>query len=161
MSRLMVVSNRLPYAVERNGEDITVRQSSGGLVSAVKSYFEKQGGSGPQFDQKMWVGSVDTAPEDWQEAVRRNALPPDMVIEPVFPDRETYDLYYNGFANGTIWPLFHYFPSITQFRKEHFAAYEAVNRQFAERILGLYEPGDVIWVAASTVMKRVVLLILR
>ncbi|GAA4330683.1 bifunctional alpha,alpha-trehalose-phosphate synthase (UDP-forming)/trehalose-phosphatase [Flaviaesturariibacter amylovorans] len=142
----MVVSNRLPYAVERNGADITVRQSSGGLVSAVKSYFEKPGAGGPQFEQKIWVGSVDTSREDWQEAVERGALPADTVIEPVFPDRETYDQYYNGFANGTIWPLFHYFPSITQFRKEHFTAYEKVNALFAERILELYQPGDVIWV---------------
>jgi trehalose 6-phosphate synthase/phosphatase len=41
MGRLMVVSNRLPLSIEKKGEELSIRQSSGGLVSALKSYFDR------------------------------------------------------------------------------------------------------------------------
>jgi trehalose 6-phosphate synthase/phosphatase len=41
MSRLIIISNRLPFTIEKQGDEIVVRQSYGGLVYAIKSYFEK------------------------------------------------------------------------------------------------------------------------
>ncbi|RYD94486.1 MAG: bifunctional alpha,alpha-trehalose-phosphate synthase (UDP-forming)/trehalose-phosphatase, partial [Sphingobacteriales bacterium] len=144
MARLIVVSNRLPFSLERVDGKLQARQSSGGLVSAIKSFFEKdqQG----DFEERIWVGSVDAAPEDWQEAVESAAFSSDFGIEPVFPPKEQYDRYYNGFSNATLWPLFHYFPSLTEFRSEDFDAYIQVNALFAERLADIYQPGDVIWV---------------
>lgn len=54
--------------------------------------------------------------------------------------------YYNGFANDALWPLFHYMPDKFHFRLEEREAYEAVNRQFAERLLPLLQTDDCIWV---------------
>jgi trehalose 6-phosphate synthase/phosphatase len=42
MSRLIIISSRLPYSIYKTEDEITLRQSSGGLVSALKSYFENQ-----------------------------------------------------------------------------------------------------------------------
>jgi trehalose 6-phosphate synthase/phosphatase len=144
MSRLIVVSNRLPYSLERQGDRIQVRQSSGGLVSAIKSFFEKEHTG--SFAERIWVGSMDATPEDWAEAGEQDLLPHDFGIEALFPPKEQYDRYYNGFSNATLWPLFHYFPQTTLYLQEDFEAYVEVNSLFAERLCALYQPGDIIWV---------------
>lgn len=145
MSRLVVVSNRLPYSLERVDKELVVRQSSGGLVSALKSYFENKI-SGSHFSDKVWVGSVDASQEDWEAAQSQDLFPNDFIITPVFPRKSTYEAYYNGFCNSTVWPLFHYFPSITEYKKEAFEAYIRINQLFADKIIEEYQPGDVIWV---------------
>jgi trehalose 6-phosphate synthase/phosphatase len=40
MGRLLIISNRLPFSLDRQDDKVSVRQSSGGLVSAIKSYIE-------------------------------------------------------------------------------------------------------------------------
>ena len=40
MGRLIIISSRLPFSLEKEGDKINLRQSSGGLVSAIKSYFD-------------------------------------------------------------------------------------------------------------------------
>lgn len=61
-------------------------------------------------------------------------------------NRELFHLYYNGFANDALWPLFHYMPSKFKFRPPEWAAYEQVNRQFAQALLPLLKPDDCIWI---------------
>ena len=65
MSRLIIISNRLPFSIERDGDEVQVRQSSGGLVSAIKSYFEKSGAD-TSFSERIWAGSMDASREDWE-----------------------------------------------------------------------------------------------
>jgi trehalose 6-phosphate synthase/phosphatase len=83
---------------------------------------------------------------DVDRAQASGGFPTSFTIEGVLPDKQLYDDYYNGFSNSTVWPLFHYFPSLTSFKKEHFDAYRTINEAFAEKIIALYQPGDVIWV---------------
>lgn len=146
MSRLLIISNRLPFSIENTEEGLAVRQSSGGLVSALKSYFDYTGTQSETFQEKLWIGSVDVSEKVWGAAQESGQLPTGFTIEPIFPDKEVYDAYYNGFSNSTIWPLFHYFPSLVEYKKEQFDAYRSVNQLFAERVLSIYQPGDVIWV---------------
>jgi len=145
MSRLIIISNRLPFSVEKQGDELKVRQSSGGLVSAIKSYFEKNKDSN-HYAAKIWLGSMDCSEENWNAAKQQGQLPDDFLIEPIFPVQHVYSNYYNGFSNSTIWPLFHYFPSVVEFKKEYFEDYRKINQQFANRIIEIFEPGDVIWV---------------
>ena len=123
-----------------------VRQSSGGLVSAIKSYFEQPKPGNQSFEERIWIGSMDAASEDWETATHQGEINAEFKIEPVFPDKQVYDDYYNGFSNSTLWPLFHYFPSIVENKKEYFDAYKKINQLFADAILEQYQPGDVIWV---------------
>jgi trehalose 6-phosphate synthase/phosphatase len=145
MNRLLIVSNRLPFTVEKNGEELSVRQSSGGLVSAIKGCFE--GGKNPgDFESRMWIGSLEGTEESWNAAKEQGNISSDFIITPIFPEKEVYDKYYNGFSNSTVWPLFHYFPSLVQFDNDCFEAYSRINKLFADKIVEIYQPGDVIWV---------------
>lgn len=145
MSRLIIISNRLPFSVERQNGEVLVRQSSGGLVSAIKSYIERN-----QFYQnvtdKIWIGSMEGDEADWKEAMKNGLIAGDFSMKPVFPDPLTYKNFYNGFSNSALWPLFHYFPSLAEFRKEYFENYKKINQLFANHVLEIHQPGDIVWV---------------
>lgn len=143
MSRLIIISNRLPFSIDKTGEDVVIRQSSGGLVSALKSYFEKD--TSQEFSEKIWIGSSDISQEDWETA-KNTIHTEDFTVQPVFVEKEIYENYYNGFANSTLWPLFHYFPSIVVYNRNFFDAYIEANRVFANTALEIIQPGDVVWV---------------
>src|SRR5688572_29591228 len=91
MSRLIIVSNRLPFSLEKKGEEVSLRPSSGGLVSAITSYFEKQSGDTHSFSEKIWVGSVDFSPQEYEQVAVNNLQ---FTVEAVFPDKDTYCRYY-------------------------------------------------------------------
>lgn len=146
MSRLIIISNRLPFSIEKVEEELVVRQSSGGLVSALKSYFEHTGGDTISFTEKIWVGSVDAEEEDWKKITAEGHIEGDFIIQPIFPDKTIYEKFYNDFSNSILWPLFHYFPSLVVSNREGYEAYQIINRQFAEKVLELYQEGDIIWV---------------
>src|SRR5438309_4830294 len=97
MSRLIIISNRLPISIDKTDETVVVRPSSGGLVSAIKSYLEGAGKKAQLFENAMWIGSVDATQEDWNLITDMQALQGDFTIEPVFVEKETYDAFYNGF----------------------------------------------------------------
>jgi trehalose 6-phosphate synthase/phosphatase len=145
MSRLLIVSNRLPYSIDSSGPNTTIRQSSGGLVSAIKSYFESAGKE-ENGTEKIWIGSLDADEEDWHQVKASDAVKTDFGIEPIFIETELYNDYYNGFSNSTLWPLFHYFPSLVKYEVEYFEAYKTVNEIFARKIIEVYRRGDIIWV---------------
>ncbi len=54
--------------------------------------------------------------------------------------------YYNGYANGTLWPLFHYRIDLTAYERSFGEGYERVNRRFAAALAPLLEPDDIVWV---------------
>ncbi len=64
MSRLIIISNRLPFSIDKHGDEVTLRQSSGGLVSALKSYFESEQNENSGFSERIWIGSMDASEED-------------------------------------------------------------------------------------------------
>ncbi len=136
----------MPFSVDKVGDDIVLRQSSGGLVSAIKSYFEGSTPEVQQFTDKIWLGSVEVAEEDWMMVTDMHAVQADFKIEAVFPEKDCYNDYYYGFSNSTLWPLFHYFPSLVEYKREYFEAYQEINEQFAKKVAQVYQPGDVVWV---------------
>jgi trehalose 6-phosphate synthase len=57
-----------------------------------------------------------------------------------------FDAYYNGYCNGTLWPLFHYFPDRFTHEQRQYEAYQSVNAEFARKLMKLLKPGDAVWV---------------
>lgn len=143
--RLVLVSNRLPFQLVRNEESVTLVQSDGGLVSALKSYFDSDS-SKETFDEMLWVGSADFPESRWKNFIKKKPADDQVPIEPIFIDPKVYNKYYNGFCNATLWPLFHYFPSFVVYDQDHFEQYERVNREFAERLVKILQPGDTLWI---------------
>jgi trehalose 6-phosphate synthase len=60
--------------------------------------------------------------------------------------QEDYQAYYTGFANQTIWPLFHYRTGLAATRRSFAEGYYRVNGLFAQALLPHLKPDDLIWV---------------
>ena len=56
------------------------------------------------------------------------------------------DEYYNGYANRTLWPLFHYRMDLAEYVRSFGSGYERVNKRFAETLQPLIESDDAVWV---------------
>jgi trehalose 6-phosphate synthase len=54
--------------------------------------------------------------------------------------------YYEGFANDTIWPLYHDVIAPPQYHREWWDAYETVNRRFAEAAVAAVAQDGTVWV---------------
>jgi len=63
-------------------------------------------------------------------------------------DLEEQDVeeYYNGYANRTLWPLFHYRIDLAEYERGYAGGYQRVNERFADTVRPLIEPQDMVWV---------------
>ncbi|HEY9489645.1 MAG TPA: bifunctional alpha,alpha-trehalose-phosphate synthase (UDP-forming)/trehalose-phosphatase, partial [Chryseosolibacter sp.] len=142
--RLVVVSNRLPFQLHEKKKSIFMKESDGGLVSALKSYFESE--HKDSFSSVLWIGSADFPEIRWEKYQENPTNSSSFDVDAIFIDSKTYNKFYNGFCNATIWPLFHYFPSIVEFDEETFQSYEEVNHLFAKKVLSILQPDDILWI---------------
>ena len=145
MGRLIIISNRLPFSIDHEGEQLTLRQSSGGLVSAIKSYFESESSQNRGFSSKIWLGVADFPQNEWS-VVEEKLSGRDFQIVPLFINKLLYKDYYNGFSNSVLWPLFHYFPNLVEYQAHYYDAYVKVNRSFADKLIPVLQPDDTIWI---------------
>jgi trehalose 6-phosphate synthase/phosphatase len=141
--RLIVVSNRLPFQLLEKNNKVTLKESDGGLVSALKSYFERNKN---EQVETWWIGSAEFPEKRWKKYQQTNRVQGTFEVQPLFVDSKIYNHYYNGFCNATLWPLFHYFPSYVEYDEKTFKAYEDVNRLFADGLLNILKPGDILWI---------------
>lgn len=144
--KLIIVSNRLPFDVSVAHGVIRFSETTGGLVTGLSTYLDCiDAGKGPVSDY-VWIGWPGaTVPEEHQSAVRDEARSRHRSV-PVFLSTEEMNLFYFGFCNKTLWPLFHYFPSYTSYESDAWTQYRQVNERFAETVADVCEPGDLVWI---------------
>jgi trehalose 6-phosphate synthase/phosphatase len=143
--RLVVVSNRLPFTVSIEDGKPRFESSSGGLTTGLWSYLERAASNpATQFDFR-WLGwpGTSVAPEFIREI---QAYGERFKAAPVFLSEESADRFYHGFCNKTIWPLFHYFPTLTRYEADYWQDYQRVNQVYAEALLKMLRPDDVLWI---------------
>lgn len=137
-SRLLLVSNRVPVTIKREGTGYKLDKSSGGLVTVLQDLMKTT-----PFEWIGWPG-VEIPQQD-QEQIAKTCQD-QYRCKPVFIDDGTADEYYNGFSNGLLWPLFHYQPKDLAFDDAHWDSYQRANALFADVIASDVKHGDVIWV---------------
>jgi len=129
VNRIVAVSNRVTVPKRA--------AAAGGLAVGVLAAMKSRGG--------LWFGwsgeTVDGEPGP-PALVERQAVTYATIDLPA-ADQEPY---YGGFCNGALWPLFHYFVGALHYSDVHYAAYERVNRLFADRLQPMLRSDDLIWV---------------
>ncbi|HZG08699.1 MAG TPA: alpha,alpha-trehalose-phosphate synthase (UDP-forming) [Allosphingosinicella sp.] len=132
MSRLIVISNRVA-APKPEGEG----GAQGGLAVALSAALREYRG--------LWFGWSGNKTDEFTGQI--NFQRHDGVTSATI-DLEEQDVeeYYNGYANRTLWPLFHYRIDLAEYDRSFAGGYERVNERFAETVVPLVEPGDLIWV---------------
>jgi trehalose 6-phosphate synthase/phosphatase len=144
--KIIVVSNRLPFTIERENGAIQFKASAGGVATGLKSLLDGMPGFLTPRPEYLWVGwpGGAVAAED-RAQVQARALA-EFRSHAVFLSEQDFDNFYEGFCNKTIWPLFHYFPQNATYDENYWRQYVRVNEVFAESLLEVVGPEDIVWV---------------
>jgi len=138
--RLIIVSNRLPVVLEDNN----FKLADGGLITAMSPVLRKKGGV-----WIGWTGDIEEERENGEKTKKllyRASKSLGFRLEPVSLGRSDFDLYYKGFSNEVIWPLFHNFSLYCLFLPEYYSSYKEVNRKFSSVISKNIRQDDFIWI---------------
>ena len=138
--RLIVVSNRLPFIVKRNGSTWHTEAAAGGLTSALKPVLLQRGGT-----WIGWPGTSDVSPE-LDLALEEACTNDGYQVEPVQLDKDEIHNFYHGFSNEVVWPLFHDLQSLCNFDPVYWRSYCAVNQKFARAVAATAQADDFVWV---------------
>jgi len=129
VSRLVVVSNRVA--------SLKAKANVGGMAIALHAALQQTGGV-----WFGWSGSVVDGPPGPPQITHADRV----TYGTISLSTEDYNDYYNGFANRTLWPLFHYRTDLTTYDRRFYDGELRVNARFAENLVPLIEPDDMIWV---------------
>ncbi|MBW6400939.1 trehalose-6-phosphate synthase [Roseomonas sp. HJA6] len=130
MARLVIVSNRVPPPRAKGAA------SAGGLAVALQSFVS----SGTLWFG--WSGRVTERTPGKPKIVNGGGV----TYATIDLGAEDYDRFYVGFANSSLWPLLHFRLGLMRYRREDFEGYLAVNAAFAEALIPMLRPDDMIWV---------------
>ncbi|HEY5683920.1 MAG TPA: trehalose-6-phosphate synthase [Acidimicrobiia bacterium] len=131
MSALTVVANRLPVRFdEAKGE---WEPSPGGLVAALAPVLRERSGR-----WVGWVGSPDRQDQPFETDGFLNVPVPLSSLE--------VEDYYEGFCNGTVWPLYHDAIRPVEMHRHWWRLYQEINRRFADVAASTLRPGESVWV---------------
>ncbi len=130
MKRLVVVSNRVG----------PIRDSAraGGLAVALVDALKDRGG--------LWFGWTGKISEKGTHGPVHQKAEGNVRLATIDLTRADYDEYYSGYANSTLWPVFHLRLDLANFDHRFEDGYRRVNRRFAAQLAPLLKPDDVIWV---------------
>ncbi len=136
--RIIIVSNRLPVEIGKRKGAFTYQPSVGGLATGLSSLREA-------YDM-IWLGWPGYICADPTERAEITAALERQQMTPLFLSQEEIALYYEGFSNKTIWPLFHYFAQFVHYDTSYWQAYLQVNQRTADSVLEISRPDDLIWI---------------
>jgi trehalose 6-phosphate synthase len=130
----VVVANRLPVELEEL-PDGTERwkRSPGGLVTALAPMLRSREGA--------WVGWPGEPDVDLDPLVEDG-----LQLHPVRLSAQEVEDYYEGFSNGTLWPLYHDVIVPPAFHRHWWQAYLRVNQRFADAVADVAAKDATVWI---------------
>ncbi|MDJ0979006.1 MAG: trehalose-6-phosphate synthase [Erythrobacter sp.] len=130
--RLVVISNRVAVPKARGAAG-----AQGGLAGALNAALKDRGG--------IWFGWSGEETEIPSETIHLDRTD-GVTTATIDLSAQEVEEYYNGYANSTLWPLFHYRIDLAEFEKRTGQVYERVNERFAEGVSPLIDAEDLVWV---------------
>lgn len=139
-SRLIIVSNRLPYHITKNDKgEFSFQQSVGGLVTGLGSLLEQE--------NTLWIGWADVSGKlTGYDRYRLSEALAERSCFPLYLNAVDKKRYYEGFSNTTLWPLFHGFSQSTHFEEIYWESYKSINERFRDAVLAIAQPNDIFWI---------------
>lgn len=131
----VVVANRLPVDLSFDAEGKPVfTPSPGGLVTALNPVLEQHQGC-----WVGWPGTTEEVPEPFRTKTG-------VLLDPVALSAADYEGFYEGFANATLWPLYHDLIVTPQYHRPWWDAYVRVNEKYAAEVATVAAQGATVWV---------------
>lgn len=126
---IVIAANRLPVMRTDDGW----APSPGGLVRALWPMLRASGGT--------WVGWTGN-PDDAADAFEVDGVD----LHPVPISADEVELYYEGFSNDGLWPLYHDALRDSTYDARQWDAYRDVNERFAVTIANIAPPDAFVWI---------------
>jgi trehalose 6-phosphate synthase len=136
-SEFVVVANRLPVDEVITDAGRSWRRSPGGLVTALHPVLVEHHGA--------WIGWSGGPSPDGTTAVESFEAD-SLALHAVPLSAGEIERYYEGFSNGSLWPLYHDAVETPVFRRSWWDAYLRVNQRFADATAAVAAPGATVWV---------------
>lgn len=135
--KTVIISNRLPVKIIEENNEYTFIPSEGGLATGLGDVY-KTGNS-------IWIGwpGIEVPEERQQEVIDKLSA---LNLYPVFLTQEEINLYYEGFSNEVLWPVFHYLVTYAHYEQSYWDCYKSVNNKFAKAALNVLLKKDKIWI---------------
>ncbi|MEO9322990.1 trehalose-6-phosphate synthase [Nocardioides sp. C4-1] len=131
---LVIVANRLPVdRVTQPDGTPGWRRSPGGLVSAIEPVMRANDGI-----WLGWPGGDDQDLEPFEDD--------GMHLAPIGLEKDEIELFYEGFSNATLWPIYHDLVAKPEFHREWWDSYVKVNEKFAAKAASFAAEGATVWV---------------
>ncbi|HDP54323.1 MAG TPA: bifunctional alpha,alpha-trehalose-phosphate synthase (UDP-forming)/trehalose-phosphatase [Bacteroidetes bacterium] len=140
MSRLIIVSNKLPFEVAKEGEQVKVIQKSVRTPNKLNTYYKLK-----NCEWIGWTGNEQIELTEKEKEFVYNRFAEEQ-CHPLELTQEQIKMHYYGFCNATIWPLFHYFTQHSELNEEYWKHYVEVNKLFAQKVLTVANDEDTIWI---------------
>ncbi len=142
MSKIVIISNRLPTTVKKdaNGQ-LQFIESIGGLATGLKAFHQRS--------NSVWIGWPGITNEELKEQdsiLMRQQLKEDYKCLAVDLTENEIEQFYHGFSNKTLWPLFHYFIDKTNYDENTWRSYQKVNKKFFQHAKEVIQPNDIVWI---------------
>ncbi|HEY3800322.1 MAG TPA: trehalose-6-phosphate synthase [Caulobacteraceae bacterium] len=131
MGRLVVVSNRVV------APDPGSAAQAGGLAVALKAALRGREG--------LWFGWSGARVDAFTGEVHRQRYDA-LEVATIDLAEADFEPYYNSYANGALWPVFHARIDLATYDPDAYDGYRKVNRQFAETLAAILAPDDLVWV---------------
>jgi trehalose 6-phosphate synthase len=133
-AEFVVVANRMPVDLEKLPDGSQRwKRSPGGLVTALEPMLRSRDGA--------WVGWVGLPDAEVEPLVEDG-----LQLYPVPLSAKDVEDYYEGFSNGTLWPLYHDVVAPPAFHRHWWQAYLRVNKRFAETTAKVAAQGATVWI---------------
>ncbi|MGE4431803.1 MAG: trehalose-6-phosphate synthase [Sphingobium sp.] len=131
MNRLIAVSNRVQPPAEEGSAN------QGGLAVALAAALRESNG--------IWFGWSGEETENFSGHIDFQRYR-GVTTATIDLEAQDIDEYYNGYANRTLWPLFHDRIDLAEFQREFEGGYQRANSRFADTLRPLLQDDDLIWV---------------
>ena len=132
-ARLVVISNRVALPKARGAAG-----AQGGLAGALLAALQDRKG--------LWFGWSGEESDSGRTGHVATQTVDGVTTATIDLSQRDIDEYYNGYANSTLWPLFHYRLDLAKYERETAKGYERVNERFADLVTPLLNKSDIVWV---------------
>src|SRR5680860_1509870 len=128
--RLVVVSNRVA--------DFSAKFQTGGLAVAL--------GDALKASQGVWFGWSGDVADNAESTPPKVETISGLTVATIDLTPQEAEGYYYGYANRCLWPALHYRLDLAQCNEENAETYFTVSARFADALMPLLGPDDLIWV---------------
>ena len=135
-SAVLVVSYILPLDISKTAVGWAIEWNQDSITAKKQQHLSKR---------VTWIGCPGVHVEEEDREALTSALQ-EFGCVPIFLESALDQNFYFGFCRSYLWPTFHNVLKSRCFAQKVWRAYCTANRKFADKVIEVYDSGDLVWV---------------